>query len=36
MGEAKRKKKLALNPISQAVAEAINWVETPGGKFQVR
>ncbi|MEI7870279.1 MAG: hypothetical protein WCI11_20545 [Candidatus Methylumidiphilus sp.] len=36
MGEAKRKKKLALNPLYQAVAEAINWVETPGGKFQVR
>jgi hypothetical protein len=36
MGEAKRNKKLALNPLSQAVAEAINWVETPGGKLQIR
>ena len=36
MGEAKRKKKLALKPITQAVTDALNCVETPGGKFQVR
>ena len=35
MGEAKRKKKLALNPLYHAVAEATSWVETPGGKLQV-
>ncbi|MFZ4703993.1 MAG: hypothetical protein ACOYMG_28445, partial [Candidatus Methylumidiphilus sp.] len=35
MGEAKRKKNLALNPVSLAIAEAVNCLETPGGKLQV-
>jgi hypothetical protein len=36
MGEAKRRQALALKPVSQAVSEAIGWVDTAGGKFQVR
>lgn len=36
MGEAKRKKSLALKPHCVAVAEALTSLETPGGKLQVR
>jgi len=36
MGEAKRRQELARKPISQALNEAMNWVDTAGGKFQVR
>ena len=36
MGEAKRRRKLALRPVAQAVSEAMSWVDTPGGKLQVR
>lgn len=36
MGEAKRRQESALKPVAQAVTEAMGWVETPGGKFQVR
>ena len=36
MGEAKRQQELALKPVSQAVTEAMGWVDTAGGKFQVR
>lgn len=35
MGEAKRRQELALKPVSQAVTEAMGWVDTAGGKFQV-
>ena len=35
MGATKSGREMALKPTVQAVAEAMNWVETPGGKFQV-
>jgi hypothetical protein len=35
MGEAKRRQELALKSASPAVTEAMGWVETAGGKFQV-
>ena len=36
MGEAKRRQELTLKPVSQAITDAMNWVDTQGGKFQVR
>jgi len=36
MGEAKRRQQLALKPATQAISEAMGWVETPNGKLQVR
>ncbi len=36
MGEAKSRQELALKPVVQAVTEAMDCVDTAGGKFQVR
>ncbi len=36
MGEAKRRRDLALKPGAKAVSEALCWMETPTGKLQVR
>lgn len=36
MGEAKRRQRLVLKPVARAVTEAMNWVETQGGRFRAR
>ncbi len=36
MGAGKKRQALTLKPVDQAVAEALDWLETPAGRLQVR